>query len=420
MKTPVTLIRLAVGRSAHSVRHRLSIALGFSSIAILAMLIIGCESAHKDAKSSSPNSTSKPSGEWSERMQELSQSLTQLLPLVADHRAFNDPAKADLVQNSMSQLKAMAHQVKKGSKPSSDPAFTPIAEMLDEDLARAIVAFQSGNRDYARLTLRESMSYCIQCHTQAAGGPDFSGRSALAINTDNFSPLARGDYFAATRQFDDALKSYIAGVKDRQFAKDDLFAWEKAARSALALSVRYKESPTHAREVVKAIQGNSQTPPSLKDSARAWMQSIDKWEREKEPDSRLERADRLLKEAEKRASSATERGQDLLYLRASADLHQWLSTHPEPNAARAKALLMAGKAAEASRDMNFWTLHERYYEMCIHTLPNSVMARECYKYLEESVKLGYTGSSGVHMPREEADRLKSLRAKAMGENTKAK
>jgi hypothetical protein len=398
--------------------------LGIGAIFFATIPMLGCESAHKSSSDAPAPSTTKTSGEWSERMQELSQSLSQLLPLVADHRAFNDPAKADLVQKSMSQLKAMAHQVKhqvqKGNKPSSDPAFTPIAEMLDEDLARAIVAYQSGNRDYARLTLRESMSYCIQCHTQAAGGPDFSGRGGLSVNTDNFSPLARGDYYAATRQFDDALKAYLNGVKDRQYAKDDLFAWEKAARSALALSVRYKESPSQAREVVKAIQGNPQTPPSLKDSARAWLQSIEKWEREKEPDSRLERADRLLKEAERRASSATERGQDLLYLRASADLHQWLASHPEPNAARAKALLMAGKAAEASRDMNFWTLHERYYEMCINTLPNSVMARECYSNLEESVKLGYTGSSGVHMPREEVERLKNLRARAMGENTKAK
>ena len=392
----------------------------FSLLSTIAVGNVGCESANEKSAPAGAASDSKASGEWSGRMQQLSQSLTQLLPLVADYRAFNDPSNAEIIQNSMTQLKSMSHQVKRSNKPSSDPAFTPIAEMLDEDLARAIVAYQSGNRDYARLTLRESMSYCIQCHTQTAGGPDFSGRRALSVNMDSFSPLARGDFYAATRQFDDALEAYLKGVKDKKYAQDDLFGWEKTARSALALSVRYKESPAHAREVVKAIQGNPQTPPSLKDSTRVWLQSIDKWEREKEPDSRLERADRLLKEAQKRASSASERGQDLLYLRASADLHQWLAAHPEPNAARAKALLMAGKAAEASRDMNFWTLHERYYEMCINTLPNSVMARECYKHLEDSVKLGYTGSSGVNMPREESERLKGLRAKAMGENPKAK
>lgn len=363
---------------------------------------------------------------FSEKMQRLSAALNQLLPLISDTRKFNDPANDKVILDSATRLKVLSHQVKGAAKPGADPAYDSIAYMLDDDLTRAISALNTGNRDYARMTLRESMGYCIQCHTQKAGGPEFA-RLELGLNPAELQPLNRADYFAATRQFDQAIQQYLSIVLDRKFLTRDLFGWEKATRSALALAVRFKQSPDLAQQVADAVLKNSAAPPSLVVSAKRWKKAIAAWRSEpKSTKSLLIQAESLLKRAMPAPKDADEkslapeltfgdmeRGSEIEILRASGDLHAWLEqSKGDQNLVgqRAKALFLAGLAAEASKELNFWTLHERYFEMCIQGQPKSSTARACYDRLAESVTLGYTGSSGTHLPEDETERLARLKA----------
>lgn len=356
-------------------------------------------------------------------MQELSGALNSLLPLVSDKGQFDDPKNFAAIDAATLRLKNLSHQVRKLDKPAADPAYDSIAKMLDEDLSRAVSALKNGQRDYARLTVRESIGYCIQCHTQTASGPSFP-KLDLGFDPSKMSPLAQGDYFAATRQFDSALQAYLTGVKDPAYAKKDMFGWERAASSSLAISVRFKESPKEAKAITRAIVSNSQASPSMKEAAAAWATSIDRWSREKKnqfkgENARLDRAASLIAQADAGRESKAARSSDILFLRASADLHKWLSDHPQkPNSdgsTRAKALFLAGRAAEELRELNFWTLHERYYELCIDAAPGSDLAKNCFKLLNDSVLMGYTGSSGLRLPPEESQRLARLKNKAFGE-----
>ncbi len=359
--------------------------------------------------------------DWSGKMQELSGALNRLLPLVVSSQDFNNPTNAKAIADATDQLKKLSHQVRKLEKPSADPAYDSIAKMLDEDLARASTALRSGNRDYARLTIRDSIGYCIQCHTQTANGPSFP-KLNLGFDPSEMTALGQGDYYAATRQFDAALAAYRTGVQDSAYARQDIFGWERAARSGLAIAVRLNENPKEARTIARAILKNKSAPDSLKKSAGAWNKQIERWMFEKKnryngENARLDRAETLIADADKRSQSE-DGGQDITYLRASADLHQWLSQHPlKPGAnetPRAKALFLAGRAAEESRELNFWTLHERYYELCIDTKPASDIAKMCFKKLNESVLMGYTGSSGLNLPPEESARLARLKEKSGG------
>jgi hypothetical protein len=290
--------------------------------------------------------------------------------------------------------------------------------MLDEDLARAVSALATGNRDYARLTIRESIGYCIQCHTQTASGPNFP-KLELSFDASSLSPLGRGDFFAATRQFDRALASYQEGVKDSAYAKRDIFGWERAVKSALAIAVRFKQSPKESQKIAQAVLNNKSAPESLKSAAQSWMGSISEWSKQvstKKTDPTLTIAQKLIDQAD--AKQDVSAPQDVPYLRASALLHQWLSENPaksdQANVERAKALWLAGRAAEASRELNFWTLHERYYELCIDDAPKTETAKACFSLLSDSVITGYTGSSGTNLPAEEERRLARLKTKAFG------
>lgn len=379
-----------------------------------------CSSGEKPPQGSTPAKDGAPA--WNVKMQELSSALNKLLPLVSDTKAFNDPKNDSSIKDATSRLKKLSHQVRSLEKPAADPAYESIARMLDEDLARAVSSLASGNRDYARLTIRESIGYCIQCHTQTSGGPQFP-KLTLGFDPTSLSPLGQGDFYAATRQFDQALEAYQKGVADTDYAKRDIFGWERAARSALAIAVRYKQSPDEALKIAKAVRKNKSAPESLKNAANSWTKSITEWTKQnkvKTSDSQLQIAEKLITQADARQDISEP--QDIAFLRASALLHQWLSQNPasqtpgEGNTNRAKALLFAGRAAEANRELNFWTLHERYYELCIDALPKSETAKSCYQLLSDSVITGYTGSSGTNLPADVQQWLSRLSEKAGSRN----
>lgn len=388
----------------------------------LSLATLSCSSGTKPESETANTPVHSASGakpDWSVKMQDLSQALNKLLPLMSDTKAFNDPANEVAIRDAASRLKKLSHQVRASEKPAADPAYDSIARMLDEDLARAVSALATGNRDYARLTIRESIGYCIQCHTQTASGPNFP-KLELGYDPSSLSPLGRGDFYAATRQFDRALSAYQEGVRDSAYAKRDVFGWERAVKSALAIAVRFKQDPSEAQKIARAVQSNKSAPESLKIAAKSWSRSIAEWSKQasaKKPEPPLSLAQKLIDQADARQDISDP--QDVPYLRASALLHQWLSENPakagQSNLERAKALWLAGRSAEASRELNFWTLHERYYELCIDDAPKTETAKSCYKLLSDSVVTGYTGSSGTNLPADEERRLAKLKAKAFGE-----
>lgn len=388
----------------------------------LSLATLSCSSGTKPESETANTPVHSASGakpDWSVKMQDLSQALNKLLPLMSDTKAFNDPANEVAIRDAASRLKKLSHQVRASEKPAADPAYDSIARMLDEDLARAVSALATGNRDYARLTIRESIGYCIQCHTQTASGPNFP-KLELGYDPSSLSPLGRGDFYAATRQFDRALSAYQEGVRDSAYAKRDVFGWERAVKSALAIAVRFKQDPSEAQKIARAVQSNKSAPESLKIAAKSWSRSISEWSKQasaKKPEPTLSLAQKLIDQADARQDISDP--QDVPYLRASALLHQWLSENPakagQSNLERAKALWLAGRSAEASRELNFWTLHERYYELCIDDAPKTETAKSCYKLLSDSVVTGYTGSSGTNLPADEERRLAKLKAKAFGE-----
>jgi hypothetical protein len=397
----------------------------FKTALLLTPLVLGinvllianaCSSNEKPAQiQQTPSLNAEKGPAWNVKMQELSGALNKLLPLVSDTKAFNNPTNDASIKDATSRLKKLSHQVRSLQKPTADPAYESIARMLDEDLARAVSSLATGNRDYARLTIRESIGYCIQCHTQTAGGPNFP-KLELGFDPSSLSALGRGDFYAATRQFDRALEAYQMGVSDSEYAKRDIFGWERASRSALAIAVRFKQSPDEALKIASAVQKNKAAPDSIKIAAKSWTKSIKEWSKQnkaKNRESGLALAEKLINQAEERQDLSEP--QDISYLRASAELHQWLSLNPQsekPDSNRAKALLLAGRAAEATRELNFWTLHERYYELCIDSNPKSETARACFQLLSDSVVTGYTGSSGTNLPADVQQWLSRLSEKA--------
>jgi len=99
---------------------------------------------------------------------------------------------------------------------------------------------------------------------------------------------------------------------------------------------------------------------------------------------------------------------------SSALLHQHLRRARPAGGELAETLYLLG-ACETHFAATSWVSEaDLLLESAIRAAPASAVARRAFPTLEAHVVAGYTGSAGVHVPGDVADRLRSLRALAQG------
>ena len=99
---------------------------------------------------------------------------------------------------------------------------------------------------------------------------------------------------------------------------------------------------------------------------------------------------------------------DVLYLRASNLLHAYLKTE-KSKTRQAEAMYHLGQVYEALQDIGLWTMHETYYEACIHAVPHTPRAAQCFSRYELNVLMGFSGSGGTSIPDDVEEKLTKLR-----------
>lgn len=399
-----------------------SLATLICSTALIANLFSCSGSSTKsETKSQNPNqmsSKNSESSEWPSKMQELSKVFTELMPIVASQKKFSDPKNKDLIEKNTESLGKLVHGLKTEKlPPSSDPSLKMTAELFEEDMSRARVALKSGQNESARLILRDTSSYCIQCHTQTNNGPNFSQnipKMNIDFQTKDLSTLEKAELYTSLRRFDAALAEFTKIIEDKNFAHEHAFEWEQAARSAVAISVKVEKDPHKTLQLVRKITANTSTPQFVKESVSSWESSVQEWKSERKPllsspPELLRFSEKLITKAQGRQKYPLDHSQDILYFRASSILHDLLGSHNTKDEISAKALYFSGLAAENTRDLNFWTMHETYYELCIRAQSHTEIARTCFEKLNNSLIIGYSGSAGTSIPTEISQKIEELK-----------
>jgi hypothetical protein len=178
--------------------------------------------------------------------------------------------------------------------------------------------------------------------------------------------------------------------------------------------VRVAKDPAAALEVVEGVLATPAGKPLWQDAV-GWRGSLRRWLNEKEnPDSLAEleaRAQRYLDEAAGVERTPDGSGADILYLRATAALHELLARGPS-DAVRAQALAGLGLAYEKLKDIDVWSLYATYDEACVTATPHSLLAGECFERLERARKEEFLGNGGGALPADIEAKLVRLRALA--------
>jgi hypothetical protein len=349
--------------------------------------------------------------EWSLKMQEFRNLLSELLPIVISDEEFNS-TNFEQIKSNARKLSMLAHSMPKGELPSDmDPSIGFISALFRDEALMAQYHLQR-NPVYARKILRAIPKYCIACHTRSSDRLDLSSVSE-EVPKQLKTSLERAEYFDSTWQFDRALDEFEKVVNDASIAEKQQIDWQKAAYYGIATAVRVKQDPDRALKFVNLVIDSPSSPQFLKKDALQWQKSLLEWK--KEPTQTFDTEAELMAEAKRLIESAKalqryplDRDADIFYLRATATLHNFLTSHSDSSNA-GEALLLLGHCYEILQDLDLWSLHELYYEACVYKFPHSPIAQTCFNRYEQSIFVGYSGSGGMSLPAQVKLHLENLR-----------
>lgn len=353
---------------------------------------------------------------WREKMGALSQAISEAIPFLYPDPNQDAKGLTEKVKKVFDVTKELGGKWDHGTEipDSGDPALPYIANLFQRDIEIAYKSLEEGHAEYAKGILRNSVSYCIACHTRTRSGADFPLVTAFEERMKKASWIDKIEFQTAIRQFDPAISDVMGKLKDPSKVVSPLDL-ERGAKIALAIAVRYKKDPERAVFLAKSVGESPNATLSMKEASKKWLSDLREWQDEKkksyESDKELLQAARDLIKKVGKATAPAVGHNEVRFLRASHLMHDLLRQYPK-SPYTAEALYIIGSAYDSLEELGLWSLNEMYFMACIEKAPHSDIAMSCYKKYEENVTLGYSGSRGVNIPSAVSSHLKSLKEQA--------
>ncbi|MFO0599114.1 MAG: hypothetical protein U0228_27640 [Myxococcaceae bacterium] len=334
-------------------------------------------------------------------------------PKIAMHNAFDSlttlvwltatppkPEQVADIDRELKVLETLPHSFQ-GTAAQKEPGLAAIGSLLSIYAGQTRARLATGDRSSANYRVRTIASLCLACHTREPVVADF-GDTEKRFEQLGLPTLERARVLAATRQFDQALKTFRV-VLDGPVTNPD---YQRALEESLVILVRAKgdakATVAFLDEVNKKVSVAAVNETALLKALGEWMADAQAWAAEK---TNLDTA--KADEAVKRSEALIAQNRDLPLLRASAALTRVLSQNPKLKN-RGEVLWDLGVASSVLHSPLLWDLDLLYLEACVRENPKTPLAKKCLARFEEHLVLGFTGSSGTNLPPDEKARLDHL------------
>jgi len=342
-------------------------------------------------------------------MDRIFQAISWLLPVSLDEERFADPAGRVETLEWMDVLVESADDLRVHAS-GRDPGFEFLARSLVSDVRQIRRRYSRGRYDESRFFLSHLTETCVACHSRLPS-IDFPLAEKLLASVDlsQLTPSERTRLLVATRQFDAGLATFEAIFADPAVlpAHMDMSGYFV---DYLSIILRVKQDPSRASRALSGVLARPDTSHYLKRNLRTWARSLDRLAEQGEQEVSLERGRALIAKAQSLNEFAADQEGLVYNLMASSVLHRYVDGTVESRRQMAEAYYLLGVADAGSR-RSFWVSQaEFYFETAIRADPKSPTAEKAYALLEEYTVLGYSGSSGVHVPPDVQATLDSLRA----------
>lgn len=348
-------------------------------------------------------------------MRDAFMSLTGLLPLTSNRAALKDPKNAAAIAQGLDALAGLRHAFPEDPK-VQEPATAALSSLFARYAQDTRRRFDAGELEAVSLRVRTLTSLCFTCHSRERAPADFPDVQQR-LDGMALTPLEKAQVLAATRQFDAALDAYRGLLDTKPANERALLEYARALQDTMAILVRVKDDAKATGELLDALGKRSDLPPFMRGTIAAWRADVTAWQKERfdalraSPDALYRRAQELVQKANGTRTFLADERHDVAYLRASGYLNLALGKNPTLKT-RGEALSLMGVCAGALKSPLLWDVDLLFFEACVRENPKTKLARRCFQQLSDRVYLGYTGSSGTHIPEDELDRLTELRTLA--------
>jgi hypothetical protein len=281
-----------------------------------------------------------------------------------------------------------------GGSHRAEPGFTGTLTLLNDVLADSRNRFKEGNKGYVRWRLRNSVDYCVTCHTRYEVKVDFLGGDVPIESADTY---ARAEFLLATRQFDAAGELFLSAA--RHPAEGQLRI--EALRRWLLIYTRVHPEPRKALTELTRFQGEVKLARSETEELQGWLESLRRWSSESQrvDVSGVRRAEHLIQQALALKEPISGKNGTVELFRATGILHRALEDgRPDAVAQRARILRLLAVAYSEIPFLFVSDLPERFIEECIREYPGTDDARKAFQLYQHLMSLAYTGSGGTRVP----------------------
>ncbi|NBX92545.1 MAG: hypothetical protein EB120_00290 [Proteobacteria bacterium] len=354
-------------------------------------------------------------------MQQMFTSLLNLQPFLVSPEKFRSPKNRAIIQKDLNQLANLKHAFPNSMK-NEEPGIYAISRMFHGYLEDTRDRFKAGDYDYARHRMRTVTAFCFSCHSRIPSEKNFQDLQKR-VESSQLSPFEKADVFAATRQFDKALKAYTDILSSSPTDGLGIVEFTRSLRRALSITVRVKQDPKETLALIDSISQRKELPEFVHRMADQWKKDAQHWledgdaKKKMSPEELIQKAQKLIERASSLQTFPADENGDISYLRASNYLHAALDDNPGSKL-RVEALYLLGVAYSALQDPTVWDLDRLYFESCIREAPQTDLAKKCYRRYSDKIYMGYTGSAGTFIPEDEVKRLEELRKLAEGKKAK--
>jgi hypothetical protein len=372
---------------------------GSSASAAGLALLLACGSAPSAEDENFPNAA----------MADIADALTHALPASLSDDHLMDPAQRETFHNALRTLADRSTQLEAHGQ-RGEASFGYLSESLARDAQEALRRYEDGRSDEARFLVQELVNDCVACHSRLPSQDSALGdRMLQGVDLSELPPEERARLQVATRQFDAALDTYETLFRDPAVppAKLDL---EGHLTEYLVVNIRVKQDLSRPQEPLSALAQRADTATYLKQDLEAWVSGLRELESRKLGGSPLADARLLVLTASARDRDEGDRSNLVEELVASSLLYRSLGALDSTGAETSEAYYLLGLTETRVRHSYWLDEAGAYLEASVRADPGAPFAGQAYELLETETVEGYSGSSGVHLPQDVADRLAALRA----------
>jgi hypothetical protein len=168
-----------------------------------------------------------------------------------------------------------------------------------------------------------------------------------------------------------------------------------------------------AKKELLQLEKNKFFNVSTKEKIKTWLDQINKYQDKVIDIVKVKEVDLLSWVNEVLLKEKTEEHFDVVMLYTSGVLYEYMRINPNSKILPDILYNLARLDQKISNNF-FFSLSDLYLKECMVTHYRSPVAKKCYEQYEQNIKVGYSGSSGSHIPEEIKKELNGLRIKIYG------